>query len=832
VKTMENLRNVTLEVSLKPFGDASPAAMESAARRMFTQWGAMLRHADAVSVLLWAADGSEILDYGGDLDETFDWARYLGCCNGYGGPFVPRTPDGPSGLNFGYYLYAEDTPVYIYRMLKDLAAILRRVGAETTGKPVRVGATFDPGPEFARSPFKYERHPEINISYCEPDGKCWFLCCYSRLHADTRKYAGYPGGIPEDTPIGEFLGRQSRHFLKDLGFDYLWLSNGLGFGLEPWKCTGRLFDGKAFHPEYAEAARRGITDFWTQFRRECPGIRVEVRGTNMGAGIDIATDGISFRDLYDGGFDFLPPPNSPWAALDGDFGLELTGYMSRIAELPPGEEFPFRFYTHDPWWMNSPWIDRYQGYPHDIYMPLALSRIDGSGRILHSASLSLLSVDNALGGMPDCVPDEVTPYIIRAYADSPDAPPPLVWVYPFGEYDDLGKRGECLDKMYFEDWYVRGAVNRGLPLSGVVSTDNFISSSRKNPGLYAGSILMAPIPAAGSRHEEALCSHVEKGGQVMFYGALAYAGERLRTLLGLSCGEPVSGECALAPGGLWSDRAAFLYPGAFLHDALLCGGGLCECADPAEKDVRILARAEKNGESRAICASRQQPSWSGGQAVWLRGTCSCTVDAKQFLPEPHDPERYYPMESLARSALSEFGYRIGFGKALAGQRDPVVMIHRCENGFFFSGYCPDTTVEIELRFPLGAPLLLGYETVLRDGCSTYRMPRAWHYECRAFVSQEDGPAPVSCFEDTPRDARYRRHVRLRGLRNATVYVFPYPGYERKLRLICGVERYGDDPDGIPFDKELVGTPYGPAWKCGGVTGTLSWLTELDEGVLW
>ena len=31
-------------------------------------------------------------------------------------------------------------------------------------------------------------------------------------------------------------------------------------------------------------------------------------------------------------------PNSPWAALNGDFGLELIGWMSHIAELP-GDPF-------------------------------------------------------------------------------------------------------------------------------------------------------------------------------------------------------------------------------------------------------------------------------------------------------------------------------------------------------------------------------------------------------------------------------------------------------------------------------------------------------------
>ena len=42
------------------------------------------------------------------------------------------------------------------------------------------------------------------------------------------------------------------------------------------------------------------------------------------------------RDIYRGGFHMIAPPNSPWAALDGDFGLEIVGNLSRIAELRKG----------------------------------------------------------------------------------------------------------------------------------------------------------------------------------------------------------------------------------------------------------------------------------------------------------------------------------------------------------------------------------------------------------------------------------------------------------------------------------------------------------------
>ena len=76
-----SLKNVTLEVSLKPFNDASEEATRETARRMFCQWLPLIEHADRVSVMLWTADGSEVLDYGGDLDATFEWCYWIGGAN-------------------------------------------------------------------------------------------------------------------------------------------------------------------------------------------------------------------------------------------------------------------------------------------------------------------------------------------------------------------------------------------------------------------------------------------------------------------------------------------------------------------------------------------------------------------------------------------------------------------------------------------------------------------------------------------------------------------------------------------------------------------------------
>ena len=55
-----------------------------------------------------------------------------------------------------------------------------------------------------------------------------------------------------------------------MGFDYIWLSNGFGFGMETWGATGAIFDGCDFAPEKAEEVRRAMHDFWRDFRRECP----------------------------------------------------------------------------------------------------------------------------------------------------------------------------------------------------------------------------------------------------------------------------------------------------------------------------------------------------------------------------------------------------------------------------------------------------------------------------------------------------------------------------------------------------------------------------------
>ena len=773
------LNNVTLEMSLKPFRDTSEEAMRRVCRHLFGQWSALIVQARTVSVMLWTADGSEILEYTGDLDDEFEWARYIGIANKRRN--VPGDSQGIA-LHSRPYLYMDDPPVFTYGWLKRLTEVIKEVGAEATGKPIRVGATFDPGGEFARSRFKYEKHNEICLG--STMGAKSFVCCYAVLNEDHDAYAGFPDGIAQGTPFGTFFGRQSQHFLRDLGFDYLWLSNGFGFGLETWGLRGAVFDGEAFCPEGCDEVKAKNLQFWRCFRQECPDVPIETRGTNLSTGMDLASDAVPWREIYRGGFGLEPPPNSPWAALNGDFGLELVGWMSHIAEIP-GDTFPFRFYTHDPWWLNSPWLDRYGREPHDIYLPLSVARIDRDGQVRTPTSVEFLTVDDSYGNMPDQVPNEVIPHILEAMEHAPDQPGPLVWVYPFDEYHDMtyGKPSR-IDEVFFGDWFMRGAVNNGLPLNTVVSTRNLVAAHKAKAGLFRESILVSPVPDAGSAWAAAVLDHVRAGGGALLYGPVGHAGPDLLDALNLALAPALAGEFTLelnVEGDMLSDSPC---SSRLLHHGLLSAGGMCAVVkDQADQHTLHMATATQGGQGRLAAQARGLPEWGDGMLAWVRGTVSCDpTKLTGHLLVPLNPDDAFHGEALMRYALAVFGYEVLSDRRSPGQPSPMLVVSRHRNGFFFSGYLPNTTVTQHLRFPQGAPLLLGLETYLDNGCATYAMPRAWRRECRVFVDQEED-GEVSCRERHSGMVGVKRRIWLGGLKNATVRFYHEPGSEPNVGML-------------------------------------------------
>lgn len=477
--------NITLEMSVKPFKQTDDAYVRRICAKVFDQWRPLLKGRTTVSVMLWVGDGSEILDYSGNMDDTFEWCRFFGTANL---PYLGENEPLETSLHTKKQDYIKNAPPMTYRFLKTVVTVLKEEGKKAFPEAnIRVGETFDIGPEFALSDFKYNRHTEICTKTSGVD-KLGFIDATSVLKGDDRPYAAYPDGIPDGIPFSSFFGKQAQRFLSDMGFDYLWLSNGLGFSSDPWKLTGKIFDGEKYYPEKLEITKKKVFDFWKLFRKECS-FPLETRGTNNSVGIDYASDGVPLYDIYSAGLDITAPPNSPWAALNDNYGLEVMGHMTRICELP-SKKFPFRYYIHDPWWINSPWYDRYDGSPCDIYLPMAISRINSEGKAETANSLNILSIDNSHGEMPDNCVNEPLPHILKAEKNSADEPAPLVWVYPMREYT-TSCDAALLREMNEGDRFICAAINEGLPLCCVTSTDNFLHHTAD---VYKKSTIISPVP--------------------------------------------------------------------------------------------------------------------------------------------------------------------------------------------------------------------------------------------------------------------------------------------------------------------------------------------------
>ena len=73
--------NITLELSLKPFKKTDEAFIRNICSQIFLQWNALLKNRKTISVMLWVGDGSEILDYAGDMKDEFEWCRFIGTAN-------------------------------------------------------------------------------------------------------------------------------------------------------------------------------------------------------------------------------------------------------------------------------------------------------------------------------------------------------------------------------------------------------------------------------------------------------------------------------------------------------------------------------------------------------------------------------------------------------------------------------------------------------------------------------------------------------------------------------------------------------------------------------
>ncbi len=752
------LRRANLEVSLKPFADFGAKTLSSTVARIFDDWSVLLDAAEECSVLLWASDGSEILDWAGDLDQGFEWARFIGFNNTETAPYGEWKPPRRRAVPF-----AEHTPTVTYRDLARLVAEIKAEGRRR-GIPTQVGATFDPGPEFAPSEFKYHRHPEI-VARGEDVGIGPIIAMvrhFSVLSADDHAYAAFPTGIPEGTTFGEFLGRQAQDYLAALGFDYLWLSNGFGFSSYAWSELGESFDGERFAAERTPELRERALGFWADLSRHLT-FPVQVRGTNHTAGIDIGADSVPALEVYERGYISSPPPNSPWGPLNEDFGIEITGFMSRIAMLPADAEgYRFRFYANDPWFWQQPWWDFYHREPFDIYLPLSIARLDADGRTQPPDEVNVLSIDTCHGILDDRCGREVSGHVVTALEAHPDEAGPLVWVYPFREYHQaMAVDPTSINRPHFEDWYLTSAVNAGLPLNTVVSTDNLAVAVAN--GAVDGRVLVVPAGALTAAVVEHLRRHAAAGGTVLAYGAVSAVGADGREFLGLEVADGgVAGTLSLT--GV--DEAGSGLPVA--HAALLSAGPVTEVAAPGGATVVASARSE-DGE-RVYASDRPLGQ---GRVMWVRGSSPVTYSDPDDRGVRHhqspDPERYaHPGEVMLR-LLRRAGIHVSHDLRGPASGRVVQAIHRHDNAYWFSGYLPDTTTSVRLRLPGGAPLLQQREAWMEEGMSVHQLPKSFHVECRVLVDQA-AAGVVKCRDVAPFPAFMTRGISVSGLSNARVTV--------------------------------------------------------------
>lgn len=663
--------------------------------------------------------------------------------------------------------------------MKRVIDSFKRIASEQFGVTLEVGASFDAGPEFAYSDFKYKDHPEINRAeiggtYINLKSHYTVVCSWSSLHADTAKYAAYPEGIPEGVPFGEFLGKQCASYLPALGFDYIWFSNGFALSYFPWTYLGANYDGTSLAIADYKEVKSKIMSFWDHFKRECPGVRTEVRGTNYGTGMDLAKDYIPMLELYKKEYLEYPAPNSPWGALNYDFGLEITGYLSRIAELPK-DTYMFRFYANDPWFWQNPWLDYYDREPHDIYCPLSAARVNRSGDVEPPGVVQILTIDTEYGELPAVCASEIVPHISKALKDAPDQPGLVTWLYPFRElHEVLEENREATGRVFFHDWLIRNAINQGFPLNTVLGTDTFGGMTVEVREKLKGTILLVSTAGLTAARSEELVEFVRDGGKVLLYGNIVEPA--LMEILGLERADELEGDFELVISLSQDEVGEDGEVHRLRHRADIGDGGLGlvrRVGANAKAGVMVHAVAVQHGEERIFAASRSESDWNGGRIGWMRGSLPYQPAGVTHLPLRQEAA-WFDSSVLLRYMLQPFGYQLSQRKLDAQSQSALLFVSRHENAYWFTGCKQDTTVQLRFGLPEGVPFFPGQSVQLGGETGVYSLDRTFHEECRIIVSQSE-KSIVLCRENQPSPTPKRqssRNLSVWNLRDAGVTVFP------------------------------------------------------------
>jgi len=774
------IKRVIVELGIKPYTSYDQETIERVSYNAFKFWEHILRSAPETDVLLWIGDGDEVFNWRGDMNDEINYNTSVGFNNMDYGVY----PESRHYKSYPPVDYIPNPPKLTYAILKRIVTCLREKARELLGREIGVGTIIDAGPEFVQSTFKYERHPEIIEGGPESQlpKSLGFLNCYAKMKADDYPYAEFPDGVPEGTSFGEFLGKQLKSMCAAVDIDYCWFSNGFGLTHYAWSYLGEVYDGRKWDVQAAPRIIDNFAGFWRDFRTHCPDLRIELRGTNYSIGQDSSAHGIDVRRVYSEGKVTLPAPNPPWGSMHLE--LEMASFMSRIS-WTPAERILFRFYMNDSWFLSQPWWCYYNREPFDIYCPMSIGRVNADASVDVATDLSLMTVNSGQGslGRPEEAEGvEITPHYKRAFEYSPDAPGPVVWVYPFDEYQDLANEGsDELKKVFFQDWFVTRCIAGGMPLNTVVNTGNFRELMKAKPEALAQSVLFAPASIGASEHVAPLLDFVRSGGRAIVYGSLEDAPQELLDALNLKLGEPLDGELdvsATLPEATFTHAPG---PRRLMHRSRISAGGVrAVVADAGNGDTQVRVAVSRDGAERAYCVSRSDRSWQGGRLAWIRGSLPFEAKPVSIEPIADDMGEYYDAGQWICGLLEEMGITVRQTRTDVNTPGAFTFIHRHDGAFVFSGHKPDVTVSVELGMPDGAPVLEGQEVQVQGGLARCVLGKSFNYQCRAFVRQEAESTVKHRELRTRRDEN--RHFRIEGLVDATVTVYPQPGYARAGKM--------------------------------------------------
>ena len=168
----------------------------------------------------------------------------------------------------------------------------------------------------------------------------------------------------------------------------------------------------------------------------------------------------------------------------------------------------------------------------------------------------------------------------------------------------------------------------------------------------------------------------------------------------------------------------------------------------------------------------------------MRGTLPFSIENGENIVY-HD-DRFISAPRFLRYALSRFGWKIL--ESFSQKSNPMqLMMFRHDNGLYFTGYAPDNTLSLGLSTPMGAPLLPGFTTEIKDGAAWYHVPTTLWKPCNIFVKQAEGK------------------IRLRHVYNSRKFktcAYAATGLDHAEVLISVPEKYWDSVEITVSNKEF------------------------------